>query len=221
MEEKEMRNSWDWNAVVDKGCWLEPSDEGYYYAVKWSREGKNVILDLGCGLGRHSILFDSYGFHVTAVDSSVEAIDFLREHCSKEGLDIECDVADMHDLPYADDTFDCIFAYLSVSHTDSKGILKVMSEIRRVLKTGGSIFFTLCSKDTWSYRDSGYERIDDNTVVKPSGPEKGIPHFYVDRQDIEDLMEGFTLIRVRHIDDCFIHGRWQNSKHYFIEAELM
>lgn len=143
-----MRNSWDWNVVVDKECWLEPSDEGYYYAVKWSREGKNVILDLGCGLGRHSILFDSYGFHVMAVDSSVEAIDFLREYSSKEGLDIECDVADMHDLPYADDTFDCIFAYLSVSHTDSKGILKVMSEIRRVLKTGGSIFFTLCSKDT-------------------------------------------------------------------------
>ena len=41
---------------------------------------------------------------------------------------------------------------------------------------------------------------------------------YVDMNDIEELFSGFELIKIRHIDDCLVEGRWQNSKHYHIEA---
>ena len=47
----------DWKAVEDKSAWLDPCEESYYYAEKWKREGRKSILDLGCGLGRHSVLF--------------------------------------------------------------------------------------------------------------------------------------------------------------------
>jgi len=64
----------DWKAVEDKSSWLDPCEESYYYAEKWKREGRKSILDLGCGLGRHSVLFAKYGFKVTAVDISEEAL---------------------------------------------------------------------------------------------------------------------------------------------------
>ena len=213
-----MSNSWDWDKVSERRYWLEPSDESYYYAEKWKREGRRKVLDLGCGLGRHSLLFARYGFDVTALDSSREAVELLSASSKEEGLGIRCDVGDMHALPYADDSFDCVFAYLSVSHTDSKGILKILSEIRRTLVSGGSLFFTLCSKDTWSFTDADYPHIDDNTLVKVEGAEAGLPHFYVNMDDIMGLMSGFELIRVRHIDDCYYGGERHNSKHYFIEA---
>jgi len=213
-----MSNAWDWKQVDDREYWMDPSDESYFYAEKWNRERRRRVLDLGCGLGRHSILFSERGFEVAAIDSSEDAVEHLRRISEERGLGIRCDVGDMHDLPYADGSFDCVFAYLSVSHTDSEGIIKIMSEIRRVLVPGGALFFTLCSKDTWSFTDAGYPRRDANTVVKTDGAEAGIPHFYVGQEDIERLLSGFRLVRVRHVDDCFFQGGWRNSKHYFIEA---
>ena len=213
-----MNNAWDWSKVDDTGYWMDPSDESYYYAEKWKREGRKRVLDLGCGLGRHSILFSRYGFEVSALDSSEDAIGSLRKYSEENKLDIQCRVGDMHELPYDDGSFDCIFAFLSISHTDSEGIKKVLSEIRRVLVPNGAVFFTLCSKDTWSFTEGNSPKVDENTIMKTQGAEEGIPHFYVDKDDIIELMKDFRLIRVRHVDDCFFQGNWRNSKHYFIEA---
>ena len=124
-------------------------------------------------------------------------------------------------LPYADNSFDALFADHVISHTDSIGILKIIREISRVLNVGGEIFLTLCSKETWSFRDAGYPKLDENTVVKTDdGPEKGIPHFYVTFDDITNLLADYDIERIRHTDDCYFSGRKQNSKHYFISAKL-
>ena len=72
-----MSNSWDWDKVSERRYWTEPSDESYYYAEKWKREGRRKVLDLGCRLGRHSLLFARYGFRVTALDSSRSVVDHL------------------------------------------------------------------------------------------------------------------------------------------------
>jgi len=79
---------------------------------------------------------------------------------------------------------------------------------------------TLCSKETWTYAESGLPKVDENTVIKTDGPEQGVPHFFVDRADIESLFADFEIVKVRHIDDCFSEGRWKNQKHYFIEAVI-
>jgi len=60
--------------------------------------------------------------------------------------------------------------------------------------------------------------VDDNTVLKTDGPEQGVPHFFVDRDDITKLFGDFELVKVRHIDDCYDGDKWKNQKHYFIEA---
>ena len=50
-------NSWYWKQVEDREYWMGPSDESLYCAERWKRLGLRKVLDLGCGLGRHSILF--------------------------------------------------------------------------------------------------------------------------------------------------------------------
>ena len=96
----------------------------------------------------------------------------------KENLSIQVKNADMSKLPYDDNSFDAIYAYHVISHTDSVGIKRIINEISRVLRIGGEIFLTLCSKESWSYKDAGYPRLDENTVIKTDdGPEKGIPAF--------------------------------------------
>lgn len=210
----------DWNSIKDKKDWLDPCEESYYYAEKWRRESRKSVLDLGCGLGRHSMLFARYGFKVTAVDISDDALNFLKKYSKEKGAEISCRKADMEALPFADDAFDCIFAMHSAGHADSEGMKNVMGEIRRVLKPDGTVFMTLCSKETWTFARSGLPKADSNTVIKNDGPEQGVPHYFVDKEDIISLFEGFELIKVRHIDDCCYGGVWKNQKHYFIEAVL-
>lgn len=210
----------DWKIIEDKSMWLQPCEESWYYAEKWRREGRKSILDLGCGLGRHSVLFAKYGFKVTAMDVSKEALVFLKDYMKKQEVDIACRMADMEKMPFADDAFDCVFAMHSAGHADTAGMNRIMNEIKRVLKPDGEVFMTLCSKETWTYAESGLPKVDANTVIKTDGPEQGVPHFFVNRADIENLFADFELVKVRHIDDCFSEGKWKNQKHYFIEAVI-
>ena len=97
-----------------------------------------------------------------------------------------------------------------------------MKEIKRVIKPKSEIYITLCSKETWSFKDAGFPKIDENTVLKSDdGPEKDVPHFYVDLDDIVNLFKNMDmeLLRIRHVDDCYREGQKRNSKHYFILAK--
>lgn len=212
----------EWNWKAENGLyWLDPCEESYYYSNKWKKEGLRSILDLGSGLGRHSILFAREGFQVTAVELSEYGVKHLIEWQKREGLDILTKHCDMKQLPFSDNAFDCIWAYHVVSHTDTEGFIEILNEIRRVLKPGGHIYLTLCSKDTWSFTEAGYPKADANTVIKTeAGPEYGIPHFYVNMEDILRLFRDFELHTVRHIDEGYFEGKVQKSTHYFIYASL-
>lgn len=212
---------WEWEKA-ENDIWLDPAEESYYYCEKWKRQGKRSVLDLGCGLGRHSVLFAKYGFKVTATDISEYAVKSVREAEKRENLIITSKVCDMARLPFRENSFDCIFSYLAVQHTDTEGFTKILSKIKEILKPDGEIFLTLGSKEAWSFSEAGFPKLDDNTVVKiEEGPENGVPHFFVDLNDIKRLFEpDFELLRVRHIDDCILNGVTKNFKHYHVWAKL-
>ncbi len=210
--------AWNW-VQADQKIWLEPSEESYYLAHRWKEQGRRSILDLGCGLGRHSVLFARNGFDVSATDLSPDGVKHLKEWAARENLSVKAEAADMMALPYDDAAFDCVFSFHVISHCDTEGIRKVVSEMNRVLKPGGELYCTLCSKESRSFRDAGYPKIDENTVVKTDeGPEKGIPHFFVDLDDLLTLFSGFEIVSVRHVDDCWFGGAKQKSVHYFLLA---
>lgn len=212
---------WNWE-TADSEKWLNPCEESYYYCEKWKKQGRQSILDLGCGLGRHAMLFARNGFKVTAVDISEYAVKKLREAERKENLIITSKVCDMLDLPYRENSFDCIFSYNAISHTDTEGFGIILNKIKEILKPDGEIFLTLCSKETYSFSEANYLRIDENTVMKSEeGPEKNVPHFFVDLNDIRRLFEpDFELLKVIHNDNCITEGIQQNNKHYHIWARL-
>ena len=67
----------NWNVVNGKfkDTWLEPSIESYYLVNRWKNQNKKQFLDLGCGLGRHTILFGKNEFDTYSFDLSKEAIE--------------------------------------------------------------------------------------------------------------------------------------------------
>ena len=155
--------AWDWDKSEDER-WLIPSEDSYYLVERWRRKGYSAFLDLGCGLGRHSLQFSRAGFDTHAFDLSPGAVRSLGERAAEEGLGIDARCGDMTALPYGDSAFDCLLAYHVISHTDTSGIAKVVAEIGRVLKSGGEFYLSLCSKKAWSFAEAGYPKIDENTV---------------------------------------------------------
>jgi len=211
---------WNWNIVKDdESCiWKSPSIESYYLVNRWKSQDKKDFLDLGCGLGRHSILFGKNGFNVSCFDISKEAIKKTKEWAEKEKLQFKYKVGDMLKLPYDNNSFDAILCRNVISHTDTEGMKKVAEELKRVLKENGECYITLGSKDTWGFKQEDWPLVDENTRLRmEEGPEYKIPHFYADYNLIKELFKEFEIIHINHIEDFYENkGKTFSSYHYHI-----
>src|SRR6185436_13063731 len=72
--------------------------------------GKDV-LDLGCGAGVEVVRFARAGARITGVDIAQSAITLARQNLEQQGLPARLEVADGEHLPFADASFDFVFAH--------------------------------------------------------------------------------------------------------------
>ena len=211
--------AWDWKIVKNKQeqTWLEPSVESYYLIDRWQKQRKNDFLDLGCGLGRHTIQFAKAGFNTAGFDLSEESIRRTAKYAKAEKLDIALKVGDMLELPYSDASFDCILCRNVISHTDTAGMRQIVEELKRVLRSEGECYLTLGSKETWGFKQD-WPVVDENTKIRiEDGPENGIPHFYADYDLIQELFKDFKIELVYQLEDFYEkNGKTLNSWHYHL-----
>ena len=211
---------WNWKIVSEsyEEVWKNPSVESYYLLNRWGSQSKKEFLDLGCGLGRHSILFGKNGFNVYSFDISEEAIKRTKEWAESENLKFNYEIGDMLKLPYSDKQFDCIYCRNVISHTDTEGMKQVISELSRVLKKDGECYITLGSKDTWGFKQDTWPLVDENTRLKmEEGPEYRIPHFYVDYDLVKNLFKDFDIVKIYQVVDYYEDkGKTFDSYHYHV-----
>lgn len=211
--------AWDWKIVKNKQeqTWLEPSVESYYLIDRWQKQRKKDFLDLGCGLGRHTIQFAKAGFNAAGFDLSEESIRRTAKYAKAEKLDIALKVGDMLELPYSDASFDCILCRNVISHTDTAGMRQIVEELKRVLRSEGECYLTLGSKETWGFKQD-WPVVDENTKIRiEDGPENGIPHFYADYDLIQELFKDFKIELVYQLEDFYEKGgKTLNSWHYHL-----
>lgn len=203
---------WDWSKNQDN-YWLIPCPEIAYLSERWKSKDFHTFLDLGSGLGRHSIYMAKKQFDVTAMDISDYGIENLKTMADKENVAIKCDTANMLNLPYADNSFDCVLAYNVIYHTDTNGFIASLKEIMRVLKTNGELFITLISKNTYSFTHiENYKKVDSNTILLDEHETgKDVPHFYVDIDDIKKLFSDWNY-EILPIEYCTYD---MNNSEYF------
>jgi AraC-like DNA-binding protein/ubiquinone/menaquinone biosynthesis C-methylase UbiE len=211
------------NWAIDPSPQLKPVDNCIYLANRWRESGYVDLLDLGTGLGRHAIYFSKQGFNVTAMDISDYAVQYLKTWAGKENLLINAQVGDMQSLNYPNQSFDCIFAYHVISHTNSIGMKKTIAEIERVLKPKGEVYLSFCSKESTEFIDNRSNKLDKNTLISREKFEKGIPHFYADLNDIKELLANFKIELIKHTE--YFYGDFNQDKHrrekfYYVNAIL-
>ncbi len=96
-----------------------------------------VVLELGCGTGTFTRELARSGADITAIDVSPELLEIARADCSAPNVHYQTENA--YALSYPDAAFDSVVGSSVLHHLEVEEALR---NIYRVLKPGGTIFFT-------------------------------------------------------------------------------
>jgi SAM-dependent methyltransferase len=100
----------------------------------------STVLEAGCGVGAQTVILarNSPGASITSVDISPDSLRKARAAADSEGIaNVTFRQADIFNLPFADGSFDHVFLCFVLEHLREP--VKALEELRRVLKSGGSI----------------------------------------------------------------------------------
>lgn len=100
------------------------------------------VLDLACGTGTlaRMIRLNSPDLTVHGLDGDSKVLEMARDKSRRKNLEIHFDHGMSFDMPYPDHSFDVLLSSLFFHHLSTVNKQRTMSEIRRVLKPGGSLF---------------------------------------------------------------------------------
>lgn len=106
------------------------------------------LLEVGCGIGTDLVRFAKGGARVTGVDLSETAIDLARKNFEMHGVAAEeLVVANGEALPYAEAAFDVVYGHGVVQYTANAP--RLIREMHRVLKPGGTGIFMVYNRVSW------------------------------------------------------------------------
>jgi len=127
------------------------------------------ILDLGCGVGRHSLELARRGFTVTGVDRTAEYLETAEKRAEEEGLTVEFVQDDMRSF-CRPDTYDAIISmFTSFSYfEDPQEDHQVVANASTSLKRGGTFLVDTHGKETLSriFRERDWDEIDGVLVLQ-------------------------------------------------------
>jgi SAM-dependent methyltransferase len=161
------------------------------------------VLEVGCGTGVDLVRFAQGGAQVTGVDLSESAIALARRNFSQRGLNARLLVADGERLPFANASFEYVFAHGVVQYTgDGQQLVR---EVQRVLRPGGEAVFQVYNRISWLNALSKLMRVDleheDAPVLRKYSPD-----------EFRSLLGGFTNVQLvfeRFPVKSRLHGGWK------------
>ena len=108
-----------------------------------------ALLEVGCGVGTDLVRFARGGARVTGVDLAARAIELARANARLGGVGgrVDLRVADGQALPFADETFDVVYAHGAVQYAAEPA--RMIAECHRVLRTGGEAIFMVYNRRSW------------------------------------------------------------------------
>jgi ubiquinone/menaquinone biosynthesis C-methylase UbiE len=163
------------------------------------------VLEVGCGAGVDLVRFARGGACATGVDVADSAIALARENVSHQGLTATLAVANGEALPFADHTFDFVYAHGVVQYTANDRAL--IEDCRRVVRPGGIVFVQVYNRVSWLHAMSMVMKVglehEDAPVLKMYSP-----------GEFRTLLRGFSDVRIvpeRFPVKSRLHKGWKGT----------
>lgn len=139
-----------WTLDIKNMAWVEDTENQVDFLIRtMSLTGKERILDLACGYGRHALSFAKRGFSVVGVDFTDAYIKDAKIHAAASGLSAEFILSDIRDVHFSEE-FDVVLnladGAIGYLNTDEEN-LKIFDVIGHALKRGGKHFMDVCNAE--------------------------------------------------------------------------
>ena len=133
-------NWWDAHVVprvIRCACGLEPIMDLRGAVVPLAR---GHVFELGCGGGLNQDLYNAAQISsFSGIDPSGKLLDYAREAARAKGWEADIRPGFGEALPFDDASFDTVVSTFTLCSVSDHG--KVLSELKRVLKPGGTFLF--------------------------------------------------------------------------------
>jgi len=170
--------------------------------------GENV-LELGCGNGKTFAALLERGCTVTGIDISLSAAVLCRSLAPVRAAG-EVAVADACHLPFTAGALDAVVAFHVIGHLREKDRRIAVEEIARVLRPGGTLFFSAFSRHDF--------RVGQGTENEPwtFARRNGIATHYFTEDEVR------SLVGSRFDGECTTHTWYLTVRgERFLRAEIM
>ena len=190
-----------WAATYSKTPHLfgkEPSAPAQVAADQFGATGAREILELGAGYGRDTLFFARQGLQVTALDYAEEGLETLRAEAQAAHVADRVQIQ-RHDvrqpLPFPDQRFDACYSHMLLCMALTMDeLVRLVGEVRRVLRPGGLHIYTVRTTDDPHY-GKGISQGDG--MYETGG---FIVHFF-DRALVEQLAAGYDLLEIAAFEE--------------------
>jgi ubiquinone biosynthesis O-methyltransferase len=99
-----------------------------------------LVLDAGCGTGRHAIRLAEAGAHVVGYDPTPKMLSVAKQKAADQHLDVTLHCGDLEAVSNADSDFDLVLCCLVLSHVeDLARAIRILSDR---LKPGGRLILS-------------------------------------------------------------------------------
>ena len=163
---------------------------------EWLEEFESIIanveteiVDLGCGVtGNNTLYLLEKGKKVVSCDFAEEALNVVKT--IKGSKTLKFDMLD--EFPFEDNSTDLVIADLSLHYFKEKDTIRIISEIKRILKSNGYLFFRLNSTNSTEYKkivEKKEKEIESNLFFS-----KNMEKRFFDERDINKFFKDFKII---------------------------
>src|SRR5947208_5676694 len=147
-----------WSSENDRRRYFEEITRKRYQGRDWhvpivakfgSFRGKDV-LEIGCGIGTDGIEFARNGAHYIGVDLTPNSVELARERFKIFEVPGRFEVANAEEgLPLPNASVDHVYSFGVIHHSPAPD--KIVREIRRVLRKGGTLTVMLYNRSSINY----------------------------------------------------------------------
>ena len=136
-----------------------------YKFLRYCNSSALEKLVLDCGVGGDSPplqLFYEYGYETYGIEISGEALKQAVSFCKENDVELNILKGDMRKNPFRDEMFGFVYSFNTIPLMSKKDVAIAMSEMERVLKTGGLCFVNFVSIVDEAPADSHFEDNEPN-----------------------------------------------------------
>jgi SAM-dependent methyltransferase len=177
----------------------EPEAELLALIPEVKAAGCRLVLDAGCGVGRHLLPLLAAGLQVGGVDCDAQVLSLLKNRLQNAALPAAGPYlaqADLQVLPFRAGAFDLTISIKVINHGYAATFRDYCRELDRVLKPGGRLFIMVSPLEfAHLVRLPQTRELEPGTLVDIATPDGTEVHHFPTPAELREQFSGYRVYR--------------------------